>query len=50
MAEDWEARAKQAPPDLRSEFRRIAAQWRQLAADTETIATIRRRIEELEGA
>lgn len=50
MAEEWEARAKQAPPDLRAEFRRIAAQWRQLATDTETIARLRRRIEELEGA
>ena len=50
MAEEWEARAKQAPPDLRAEFRTIAAQWRQLAADTETIERIRRRIEELEGA
>jgi hypothetical protein len=49
MAEEWEARAKQAPPDLRAEFRTIAAQWRQLAADTETIERIRRRIEELEG-
>ena len=50
MAEEWEARANQAPPDLRAEFRRISAQWQQLAADTETIARIRQRIEELEGA
>jgi hypothetical protein len=50
MAEEWDARAKQAPPDLRAEFRRISALWRQLATDTETIARIRRRIEELEGS
>jgi len=49
MAEEWEARANLAPSDLRAEFRKIAAQWRQLAADTEAIARIRRRIEKLEG-
>ena len=49
MAEEWEARAKRAPPDLCTEFHRISAQWRQLAADTETIARIRQRIEEREG-
>ena len=50
MAEEWEARANQAPLDLRAEFRRISAQWPPSAADTETIARIRQRIEELEGA
>jgi len=50
MAEEWEARANQAPSDRRAEFRRIAAQWPPSAADTETIARIRQRIEELEGA
>ena len=50
MAEEWEARANQAPPGLRAEFRRMSPQWQQLAADTETIARIRQRIDELEGA
>ena len=50
MAEEWEARANHAPLDLRAEFRRIAAQWQQMVADTETIARISQRIEELEGA
>jgi hypothetical protein len=50
MAEEWGARANQAPLDLRAEFRRISPHWQQLAADTETIARIRQRIEELEGA
>jgi len=44
MEEEWEARANEAPPDLRAEFRRMSAQWQQLAADTETIARIRQRI------
>ena len=48
MAEEWEARAKRAPPELRAEFRRMSEQWRQLAVDTETIARIRQRIEERE--
>ena len=47
IAEECEARANQAPLDLRAEFRRISAQWQQVAADTETIARTRQRIEEL---
>ena len=50
MAEEWEARANQVPLDLRAEFRRLSARWPPSAADTETIARIRQRIEELEGA
>ena len=37
-AEECEERAKEALPVLRAEFLKIAAQWRELATDVNTIA------------
>ena len=45
-AEECEERAKEAPPVLRAEFLKIAAQWRELAADVDTIAGIRQRMKD----
>jgi len=43
-AEECEERAKQAHPALRAEFLKIATQWRELAADANTMANIRQRM------
>jgi hypothetical protein len=45
-AEECEKRAKEAPPALRGEFLRTAQQWRDLAADAEAIAGIRRQLKD----
>jgi len=45
-AEACEKRAKQAPPALRGEFLKMAQQWRDLAADADAIAGIRRRLKD----
>jgi hypothetical protein len=44
----WIKKTERSALALRSDEYR--AQWQQMAADTETIARIRQRIEELEGA
>ena len=45
-AEECEERANEAPPALRAEFLEIAAQWRELATDVDTIAGIRQRMKD----
>jgi len=48
MAEEWEARAKRAHPDLRKGFLEIAKRWREMAKDADVTAKFGQRIEKSE--
>jgi len=46
MADEWEVRAKQAPPHLRAEFLKIAAQWREMARDADFVSRLQEQLQQ----